>query len=123
MMKGNMFANVFFAGFVAVFLLGFSCPVRADEGQGASVKISGAFRTRGFYTHDLVSPGMTNGKDTEAFGDLRFRLRTTVESKVATGVVVADFVNGFCAPSVVTVQSRFPLDDGFGHPDVDDAQG
>ncbi len=121
MMKDKMFAGVFATGLAAVFLLGFSAPVRADEGKGASVKMSGEFRTRGFYTSDLLPPG-TDGKDTEAFGDLRFRLRTTVTSEVATGVIVADFTNGFCSPSVATVQSNLPLDQGNGK-GVDDVFG
>lgn len=110
MMKDKMFSSVFAAGFLAVFLLGFSYAAQADEAkeQGVSVKMSGEFRTRGFYTSDLVPP--VNGEDTEAFGDLRFRLKTTVKSDIAMGVVVADFVNGFCAPSVATVQSSLPLD-------------
>ncbi len=115
MMKDKMFANVFATGFLIVFLLGFSSSVQADENKdkGVSVKISGEFRTRGFYTSALVPPG-ADGKDTEAFGDLKFRLKTTVTSEIATGVVTADFANGYCAPSVATVQSSFPLDGGAG---------
>jgi hypothetical protein len=114
-MKNKIFQYSSAAGFLVLLLLGFSYPVRADEGKekAATVKMSGEFRTRGFYTSDLVSPG-TNGKDTEAFGDLRFRLKTTVTSGIATGVITADFVNGFCAPSVATVQSPLPLDGGAG---------
>jgi len=110
MMKDKMLSSIF----AVVLLFGFAYPVFADEVKEAPalVKFSGEFRTRGFYTSDLLPP--KNGKDTEAFGDLRFRLKTTVKSDVATGVIVADFTNGFCAPSPATVQSALPLDQGGG---------
>jgi hypothetical protein len=120
----HCFTSRFWVVFVvALSLYGATYPVFAEEpGEDtASVKFSGEFRTRGFYTHDLL-PG------DEAFGDMRFRLKTKASSEYATGVIVADFVNGYCAPSVATVQSALPLDSGLGTvsiiPDtIDDATG
>jgi hypothetical protein len=121
----NHFAKCFWVAFVVAFSLGtmtaLSSAAESGEGSAASVKFSGEFRTRGFYTDNIAS-------DTEAFGDMRFRLKTKVTSEYATGVIVADFVNGYCAPSPATVQSEFPLglisaSPGPGLPATDQASG
>jgi len=132
-MKDKKFSSIFATGLMAGLLLTGTAyalnPQPEPPGSeikkedSVSIKMSGEFRTRGFYTSDLVSPGLPNSEDTEAFGDLRFRLKTTVKSDVAMGVIVADFTNGFCAPSVATVQSGLPLDQGMGSATFDDVLG
>ncbi len=113
--RSSRLASCFVFG-VALSLAGVPAFAAEPNESPALIKFSGEFRTRGFYTSDLA-PG------NEAFADLRFRLRTKVSSKYALGVVALDFVNGFCAPSVATVQSAFPLDLGFGSTTIDDASG
>ncbi|MEK7286625.1 MAG: hypothetical protein AAB035_04930 [Nitrospirota bacterium] len=108
------------------FLGSLSLVLAMEPSEGtASVKLSGEFRTRGFYTDNIDHPivvGSNSGA--EAFGDMRFRLRTKVTSEHAMGVIVADFVNGYCAPSVATVQSVVPLGPVAGAPIlIDQASG
>jgi hypothetical protein len=63
----------------------------------ADIKFEGDFRVRGIYADDLDADEDT--EDQQAFGDGRFRLRTTATAGITTAVVTMDFTNAFNDPN------------------------
>lgn len=83
--------------FLVLSLLGLSVWLYSASVYAADIKFEGDFRVRGIYT-DNTADANDAADDTNAFGDARFRLRTTATAGVTTGVVVLDFLNGFSDP-------------------------
>ena len=64
----------------------------------ADLKFEGDFRVRGIYSDNLRDSNK-NASDEQAFGDGRFRLKTTATAGITSGVVVLDFTSAFQDPS------------------------
>ena len=67
----------------------------------ADVTFSGEFRVRGFWS-DNITDGDSGVEDAARFNDQRFRLKTSIQAGVTTGVFILDIGNCTVGADVAT---------------------